>query len=156
MSIGLTPGHTYRFEVRATDRAGNVGGWVAGPTVRAALTQQTSTSITWTGTWTSVTDSRFSGGSVRYTTATWAKATYSFTGRSIAWVTTFAPNRGVAKIYLDGVLAATVDTTSATTTFHRVAFAKTWSASGFHTIRIVVVGTAGRPRVDVDGFEILR
>ena len=39
MNVGLTPGHSYRFEVRATDRAGNVGAWVAGPTIRAALTQ---------------------------------------------------------------------------------------------------------------------
>jgi len=155
MSIGLTPGHAYRFEVRATDRAGNVGGWVAGPTFHAYLTQQTNTSIGWAGAWTSVSDDRFSGGSARFATAAGAKATYSFTGRAIAWVTTFAPNRGVAKVYLDGVLVATIDTAS-TTAFHRVAFAKTWSSSGFHTLRIVVVGTVGRPRVDVDGLEVLR
>jgi spore germination protein YaaH len=156
LPVGLTPGHSYRFEVRPTDRAGNVGAWIAGPTFRPALTQQTSSAMTWGGTWTTVNDSRFSGGSARIATAAGARATYSFTGRSIAWVTTFAPNRGIAKVYLDGVLVATIDTGSVTTAYHRVAFAKTWSASGFHTIRIVVAGTAGRPRVDVDAFAVLR
>jgi len=156
MAVTLTPGHTYRFEVRATDRAGNVGAWVAGPTVRAYLTQQTRSSISWSGAWKSVSDPRFSGGSVRFTSAAGARMTYSFKGRAIAWVSTFAPNRGMAKVYIDGSLVATVDTGAPGLAFHRVAFARTWSASGYHTIRIVVLGTAGRPRVDIDALEVLR
>ena len=156
LAVALTPGHSYRFEVRARDKAGNVGSWVAGPTVRAYLPQQTSTAITWTGTWTKVSDGRFSGGSVRHSSATGASAKYAFTGRAIAWVTTLGADRGAAKVYIDGTLVATVNLNAATTTFGRVAFARTWSASGFHTIRIVVVGTAGHPRVDVDALEVLR
>jgi spore germination protein YaaH len=152
----MKPGHTYRFRVRARDKAGNVGAWVAGPTIRPYLPQQTYGSITWSGGWATATDERFSGGTARHTSTAGARMTYSFTGRAIAWVTTFGASRGVAKVYLDGVLVATIDCYASSETFRRVAFAKTWSSSSTHTIRIVVSGTAGRSRVDVDALEVLR
>jgi spore germination protein YaaH len=156
MYLALTPGHAYRFEVRARDKAGNLGGWVAGPTIRAYLPQQTYAGLTWKGTWKSATLASCSGGSVRYATAAGASAAYSFTGRAIAWVTTLGPDRGAAKIYVDGVLVTTIDLHATSTSYRRVAFAKSWSAAGTHSLRIVVVATAGRPRVDVDAFEVIR
>lgn len=156
LAVALTPGHTYRFEVRARDKAGNVGGWVAGPTLRSYLPQQTSAALTWKGTWVKVLDDRFSGASDRYATTAGASVSYSFTGRAIAWLSYVAPSNGAARVYIDGVLATTVDLHSASKSFKRVAFARTWSSSGFHTIRIVVVGTTGHARVDVDAFEVLR
>jgi hypothetical protein len=149
-------GHTYRFEVRAHDHAGNVGGWVAGPTLKPSLVQQTSTSITYHLTWTTSTYASFSGGSVRYATAAGASASYTFTGRSVAFVTTRAISRGAVKIYIDGVLATTFDCYAASSTFRYVAFARTWASSGTHTIKLVVVGTAGRHRVDLDAIEVER
>jgi Predicted glycosyl hydrolase len=156
LAVTLTPGHAYRFEVRARDKAGNTGGWVAGPTIRTYLPQQTYTGIVWKGTWTKVDAAQCSGGSVRYATVAGASASYAFTGRAIAWVTTLGPDRGSAKVYVDGVLVATLDLHANATTYRRVVFAKTWSASGNHSLRIVVVGTAGHPRVDLDAFEVLR
>ena len=126
----------------------------AGPTIRAYLPQQSYSAITWTGTWTKLTDVHCSGGSVRSASTLGARATYSFSGRAVAWVSTVGPGRGSAKVYLDGTYITTVDLAAATTTFGRVVFAKTWAGSGFHTIRIVVA-TAGQ-RVDVDAFEVLR
>jgi hypothetical protein len=35
-------------------------------------------------------------------------------------------------------------------------FTHQWPTVGTHTIRIVVVGTAGRPVVSADGFVLLR
>jgi spore germination protein YaaH len=156
LAMSLETGHTYRFRVRARDRAGNVGAWVTGATTTPVLRQQTSTAIIWKGSWTTRSDSRFSGGSARFATAAGASATYTFTGRSIAWVSLFASDRGSARVYVDGVLVATVSTYASDRTFRRVAFAKSWSVSGDHTLRIVVIGTAGRPRIDVDALEVLR
>jgi hypothetical protein len=156
LAMSLAPGHTYRFRVRARDRAGNVGAWVTGATTTPVLRQQTSTAITWKGSWATSAGTHYSGESARLATAAGASASYTFTGRSIAWVSTFAPDRGSAKVYVDGVLVATVSTYATTTSFRRVAFAKSWSTSGYHTLRIVVVGTAGHPRVDVDALEVLR
>lgn len=156
LAVTLTPGRSYRFQVRAIDRAGNVGSWVSSATVRAYLPQQTYTAIRWKGTWRLGTSTGYSAGTDRFATAAGASVTYSFTGRAIGWVTTLGPDRGAAKVYLDGRLVATIDTNSASLVFRRVAFARTWGSSGYHTLRIVVVGTAGRARVDVDAFEVLR
>ncbi|NJD26926.1 MAG: hypothetical protein FIA92_01355 [Chloroflexi bacterium] len=156
LSTGLKPGRTYRFEVRARDALGNVGGWAAGPTLRPKLIQQTSSALRWKGTWRGASSTAFSGGSVRYSTAAGAKVKYTFTGRAIAFVTTLASSRGQVRVYLDGSYVTTLDLRSATYTPRAVAFSKSWSARGTHTIKLVVVGTAGRPRVDVDAFEVIR
>jgi hypothetical protein len=154
--VSLAPGHSYRFAARARDRAGNAGPWATGPTVRASLRQETTSAITWTGTWTQDARAQYSGGAVRYASAPGASARYAFTGRAIAWVATFNPTRGVARVYLDGALLATIDTHAAQTTNSRVAFARTWASSGPHTIRIVVSGPVGGPRLDIDAFEVLQ
>ena len=156
LAVTLTPGHSYRFATRARDRAGNLSSWVTGPTIRPSLVQQTSTALTWLGSWSRASRAEYSGGSVAYASAAGASVKYAFTGRAIAWVSTFHWSRGTAKVYLDGVLVATIDTYRSTTTVRKVAFAKTWSSSGFHTLRIVLVGTLNRPRVDVDALEVLR
>jgi spore germination protein YaaH len=156
MAVTLAPGQAYRFEVRARDNLGNVGAWVAGPSVRAYLPQQTYSGISWKGTWPTTTDARYSGGSSRSAAVAGASVSYAFTGRAVEWVTSVGPSRGAAKVYIDGVLVATIDLYAPTASFLRVAYARTWSADGNHVIRIVVVGTAGRPRVDVDAFGIVR
>lgn len=150
----MTPGHSYRFEIRARDLAGNVGSWVAGPALHPALTQQTSSSIAWSGATATLASSRYSGGSLRYLAARGASATYTTTARSLSFVTSQGSTRGTAEIWIDGVRAATVELTAASTTFRYVAFSKTWSTLGTHTIRIVSVGSPAR--VDIDAFGVIR
>jgi len=147
---------TIRFRVRAVDRAGNIGAWATGAVLSPRLVQQSSTAIAYTSTWTSATSTSYSGGSAKYATAAGASATHTVTGRSIALVTTKAPSRGALKVYVDGVLSATVDCYAATTAYRVQAWQKTWTTSGTHTVKLVVVGTAGRPRVDLDAFAVLR
>src|SRR4051812_30460741 len=53
-------------------------------------------------------------------------ATVTFSGRSFAWVSTFGSTRGSAKIIIDGVWIATVDTHRSSTTYRAVAWAGTW------------------------------
>ena len=150
----MTPGHTYRFEIRAHDRAGNVGSWVAGPTLHPSLTQQTSSSIAWSGATATLSSSSYSGGSIRYLNATNASASYTTSARSLSFVTSKGPTRGTAEVWIDGVLQGTVVLTSSTTTNQYVAFAKTWSSLGTHTIRIVSVGSPAR--VDIDAVGVIR
>jgi hypothetical protein len=52
------------------------------------------------------------------------------------------------------VLLATVDLYSATQQSQRVVWGGVWSTSATRTITIKVLATAGRPRVDVDGFFV--
>ncbi|HEY8238481.1 MAG TPA: N-acetylmuramoyl-L-alanine amidase [Candidatus Limnocylindrales bacterium] len=150
-----TPGHTYQFRVRAKDKAGNVGAWVTAPTVKPALTEQTSPWVHWTGSTTTTSYSKYSGGSQRYLGAAGASATYTTTASSLSFVTTKGPNRGSAQVWIDDVLAATVDLTTASTTYQVVAFARTWSTVASHKIKVVAVG-GPIPRVDVDAFGVIR
>jgi hypothetical protein len=154
-AANLAPGHTYRFEVRARDRAGNIGSWKAGAVLKPALTQQTSTAVHWSGSSTTASSSSYSGGSVRYLRAAGAYATYTTSARSLSFVTTKGPGRGTARIYVDGVLKATVQLNASTYTYRFVAFAASWSSVGTHTIRVVSVGTPV-VRVDVDAFGVIR
>ncbi len=144
---------TARQQVQATDARANTSAFVGGPVVHVTVIQQsTTTAIHYTGTWRTVYSSSVSGGSLRYATAAGASATYRFTGSSIAWVTTRAPGRGSARVLVDGVAVATVNLLAQHGTARIMAFARTWPTVGTHTIQVVVVGTAGHPRVDLDAF----
>ncbi len=84
-----------------------------------------------------------------------AKAKLSFTGRNVAWGAPKSAVRGQAEVWVDGVKETTVDLYSSTTLARRVVFSKSWAFSGSHTVEVRVLGTAGRPRVDVDAFVVL-
>jgi spore germination protein YaaH len=151
----LAPNHSYRYQVRARDRAGNVGAWVAGPTFRAYLRQEARASIAYGGTWRTATQAGSSGGAVRHATSAGASVRYTFSGRAIAVVSTLGPDRGDVRVYLDGTYVTTISTQASALSLRRVVFSKTWSTAGTHTLRLVVVGTAGHPRFDLDALEVL-
>jgi predicted phage tail protein len=52
ITASLTPGSTYQFRVRAMDGAGNWGEWAFGPEFVVGVHQETSSAITYSGTWT--------------------------------------------------------------------------------------------------------
>ena len=145
-------GSFVRQRARATDRFGNTSQWVAGGQVKATVTQQTSTAVTWRGTWRTVTTTSASGGSLRYATSARASASFRFSGSSIAWVAAQGPTRGSVRVYIDGAYATTVNLRTASVHSRAIVFARNWPSNGTHTIQIVVLGTAGHPRVDVDAF----
>ena len=125
-----------------------------------------------TGTWT--TDSTFegaSGGSQVFATSA-ATATYSFTSPNITLVTTKAPDRGVARIYIDGVpvtdagvavagdlgLAKSgVDLYAKTAIGQQVVYQKRAMTNAAHTITVEYTGTknaaSSGTRVDVDAYD---
>jgi hypothetical protein len=146
----------FQFRVRAVDKSGNVGAWATGPNLTSRLIQETSASVRYRGTWRKTSSISLSGGSAKYAKTAGASATFSFTGRSIALVTTTAPTRGKVKVYVYGALVATIDLWS-TSIRHRVlAWQKTWATSATRTVRLVIVGTHARPRVDLDAFATLK
>lgn len=156
MNWTMNPGHTYRFKVRARDKAGNLGSWVYASTWSASLIQNTSTSVKYTGSWSAASGAAHSGGSVRFATGAGASATLTFSGRAFAWVTTLRETGGEVQVWVDGVLAGTVDTYAESTTYRQVVFSKAWAGYGSHTVKLVVVGTPDRPRGELDAFEVIR
>jgi hypothetical protein len=152
----MNPGHSYRFRVRARDKAGNLGAWSPSYTWYPVLVQQSGTGLTWTGTWASASNTQNSGGSAKSASVAGASVTYAFSGRAVGWVTTLRPDAGEVQVWVDGVLTKTVDTRADATTYRQVVYGKTWSSYGAHTIRLVVVGTTDRPLATLDAFEVVR
>ena len=149
-------GSAHRFRITPYDAAGNAGTPRDTVSVSPVLVQQNASGVTYKGTWSRATVAGASGGTVAWSKAVGASATYVFTGRSIGVLMTTGPGRGAVRFYLDGVLKATVDTRATATTLQKVPWSLRFASSGRHTLRVVVVGTAGRPRVDLDGFVVLQ
>jgi hypothetical protein len=152
----LTINATSRFQVRARDRAGNTGGFADGPLVRPTLTQQTSGALAYTGTWTSSSSSSASGGSTRFATRAGASVSLTFSGRSIGVVAPRSSTRGSVKVYVDGVYVGAVSTYRSAAQSRVVIYARDWGSVATHTIKLVVAGTAGHARFDLDAFAVLK
>jgi hypothetical protein len=155
LDVTLTPGKNYRFRVRAHDKAGNVGAWATGPTLHPKLVQQTGSGVSWRKAWSSDSATAFSAGSVRRSTTAGATAAYRFSGRSVGFVTTYGPDRGSVKVYIDGKYVTTVNLSAGGPAERVVVYSRKWKSFGTHTIKLVVVGSSGHPRVDVDAFAVL-
>jgi hypothetical protein len=112
--------------------------------------------ITYKGTWRSARASAYIGGAVRYARSSGASATFTFTGRGVAWVGPKGPTRGSARVFVDGVFIRTVSFYARSFSLRQVAFAANWANVGTHTMTIKVVGTAGHPMVAIDAFYVLR
>jgi hypothetical protein len=153
-TVNLNPGHTYKFEVRPTDNAGNVGFFTAGSKFTLTAFQETASAITYTAGWTHQAVTGAYGGSVKFATVAGKKATFSFTGKQVAWVSTIASNRGSATASLDGGAATTVNTHGTATKPAKVVYTATKTA-GTHSLVVNVLGTAGHARVDVDAFLVI-
>ncbi|MEU6617788.1 N-acetylmuramoyl-L-alanine amidase [Streptomyces parvus] len=140
------------WKMNAHDQAGNTAS--ASVTGTPVILQETS--ATRSGTWSTKSSTSYLGGKSYSSTAKNASLTWTFTGRSAAWVVSRASGSGQAHVYVDGVKAATVDLKSATTKYRDAIWTKTWSTSAKHTVKIVVVGTQGRPTVTTDGLVYLK
>jgi hypothetical protein len=148
----LTRGTTYRFRVYATDGTSTSAAYVYGPSFKPMVSDNSSTLITYSGTWGTGSYPTYYGGTDRYASTVGASATYTFTGKSVAWIAYKSSIRGSAQVFVDGVLKATVSLYATTSTARAQVFAFNWATSGSHTLKVVVVGTAGHPRVDIDAF----
>ena len=150
----LTYSQPYELQVTARDRGANT----TTTTVAFTPTRYTESSslATYTGSWSLVRSSSYQGGKARATTTAGKKVSYAITGRSIAWVAATGPTRGSAKIWVDGVYAGSVSTRASTTSYRKVVWSRSWAAAGPHTVTLVVSGTSGHPRVDVDAMIVAR
>ncbi len=146
-----------QFRVRATDAAGNVSPWATGPAFTPLLFENTNGHVVYKhGPWKVGRNPTSSGGSTSYATAADASAQLTFTGRTVAYVTPTGPSRGSARVFVDGVLLKTVNLHKSPAQPRQVLFTWTWPTIGTHTIRVVVAGTPGHPRVDLDAFLVLK
>jgi hypothetical protein len=145
-----------RFRASSTDAAGNTGAPRSSSDRSPRLIQQSSSTLSWGGTWKLSTSSKYSGGTARYVTVSSRTMSYKVTGRSVAIIAVTGPTRGKMKIYVSGRYITTRSLYAATTGYRKVVWQDTWTTSGPRTVKIVSVATSGRPRVDVDAIVVLK
>lgn len=153
----MVAGRRYRLAVAARDRAGNWTAWRLGPEFTVNFTQENGTGITYAGTgWKRLASSSSLGGYVTAGPTANAYARFTFSGRSVAWIGSRGPDRGVAWVYLDGTLIEKIDLYRSTYETRRVHFSRAVGTTTAHTLDVLVIGTSGRPWVDVDAFVVLK
>ncbi|MFB9577500.1 peptidoglycan recognition protein [Streptomyces yanii] len=140
------------WSMKAYDLAGNT----AAASVSGTPVILQETSATKTGTWTTKSSSSYLGGKSYSSSSKGASLSWTFTGRSAAWVVSRATTSGQAYVYVDGTKVATVDLKSSTTKYRDALWTKSWSTSAKHTVKIVVVATSGRPTITTDGLVYLK
>ena len=93
------------------------------------------------GTWYPKTYSWASGGTITMCMDTNARATVTFTGTAVSWVGYRDQWSGIARVYIDGSLHATVDTYGASAQSQAVIYTASGLSEGIHTVAIEVTGT---------------
>lgn len=146
-------GRSYRYRVRATDRQGNVGAWVAGAAFESGRYQNSSPSVAYSSGWSTLPNTRALGGSHRHASTRGSRVSITSVVRDFAWVTTRTTTSGSAQVWVDGVLAATINTRSSTTSYRQLMFARHFSGLTSHKIEIRPIGNG---RVYLDAFLVMR
>jgi hypothetical protein len=116
--------------------------------------QDLATGISFRGSWSVASHRRYRGGQAYTASQRGARATLTFSGTGITWIGPTGPTRGQARIYIDGRYVRTVDTYAATFHPSRVLYSARWTTTRDHVIRIVVLGTRGRPTVAIDELVV--
>ena len=109
---------------------------IKGKTVRV---EETNTNIKYTGTWETVSGNKYSGGTIKTTSQSGAKAEFTFTGTSISLIGPKDTTRGIAKVTIDGTVY-TVNMYNSTSQPRVYMFQKKGLSSGKHTITIEYTG----------------
>ncbi len=121
-----------------------------------ATYQQTSTSLVYSGTWSTFSTASASGGSYRRSSTSGASVMIPFNGTRLDWIATRGTTMGKADIYLDGILVAeALDLYRSSVAYQQ----KVWSSgtlpAGYHTVRIVRQKDSGAGRyINVDRVDV--
>lgn len=131
--------HTIEVEVLRKKNAASTGTWVGvdGFMVRGNITVESSPRIRY-GTWRGKSRLAASGASYRESGSAGATASFTFTGRSVTWVTAKGPRYGRARVVIDGVQHV-VDLYRRTHSW-RAKISYTGLSAGRHRIKIKPLG----------------
>ena len=117
------------------------------PELTYHLVDDRDASLIYSGTWHNDSSSTFLNGTARYTSDTNASVSFTFTGTAIQWYGQNDTNFGTAKVYIDGILAETVNVNGPMIS-QKLLFNRTGLPAGEHTILVVCTSAT----IDVDYF----
>ncbi len=140
----LTLGERIRYTAQATGCDGSASPAATGPTRIYNVTQQDGDWVSRAGSWSTLTSSAFSGGTIGETYVPGASVRF-YMGHvaAIALVGERGPHKGTARVYVDGVYSTTLNNYATATAERRVLWTDSFSEAGPHTLTVVNVGSAG-------------
>ena len=97
----------------------------------------------------------WSGGTAALGFSSGQRATFSFTGTGVRWIGERAPWTAIANVYLDGALAATVDTYASIEETNSVLYTASGLGSGVHTLVIEVPTPRTKNPASTDYFVVV-
>ncbi len=152
---------TYLMVLGATSSTGS-GNPVPNPppTVTATNTrlEQDNSAAQYSGTWYPNRGGFNSGGSATLAMNSGDSVKLPFTGTGVKWIGYSDPWSGIAEVYIDGALKATLDTYSANTQAQKAQYSVDGLTNGAHTLNIVAKGqhsaTSQGAWVWIDAFDV--
>ncbi|HXU11693.1 MAG TPA: Ig-like domain-containing protein, partial [Candidatus Binatia bacterium] len=115
-------------------------------------------SVAYTGTWLTQARGDLSGGTVVEGADVNSTSSLTFNSTGVKWIGFKGPWAGIAEVYLDGTLRATVDTYGPVEQAQVVMYTFSGLPSGTHTIQIKVTGTwsasSSSAWIVVDAFDV--
>jgi len=169
---GLAPGvHTFSIEITHERGAGTDGSWVwidafdvvgtpiaGGVTAGNGRIEQDNPAMTYLGRWFKNNSAALSGGAAALATDASSRASLSFTGSGVSWMTYQDQWSGVARVYVDGELKTTIDNYASPARAGVFAYSISGLGSGSHTITIEATGSRNSSSqgswVWVDAFDV--
>ena len=131
------------------------------PTQVVSQLQDAGSAMTYTTGWTlGDTSKSWSGWYAAVSTTPGARATLPFKGTSISWIGFRGPDAGIARVYLDGSLAAEVDLYYPDNRVQAIVYTSPQLADGNHTLIVEATGLKNTAsvgtRVVVDAFDVTK
>jgi len=169
---GLAPGvHTFSIEITHERGPGTDGSWVwidafdvvgtpiaGGVTAGNGRIEQDNPAMTYLGRWFKNNSAALSGGAAALATDASSRASLSFTGSGVSWMTYQDQWSGVARVYVDGELKTTIDNYASPARAGVFAYSISGLGSGSHTITIEATGSRNSSSqgswVWVDAFDV--
>ncbi|NLY43091.1 MAG: PKD domain-containing protein, partial [Clostridiaceae bacterium] len=153
---GLVNGKVYYYTVTAIDEAGNES--VTAPVVSvipcapAGFYEENDLGIVYSGAWSRLWDSNCSGSNYMRSNTEGDTVSFVFEGTGIRWIGRPDTNGGIAEVYVDGVLADTVDLYRPQTEYGVIVWQSRVLSLELHQITIKNISNK---HVNIDAFEVV-
>ncbi|MCW2779105.1 MAG: Thermophilic serine proteinase precursor, partial [Frankiales bacterium] len=153
----VVPGTTYHLRVVPYDGLGGVGAPSASVAVEVPFDDR-ATGLRYSPGWSSLAGDGRWRGTLRRSSAAGSSVTATLEASSLTLVADRGPASGQADVVLDGVRVARVDLGAPALQRRAVVWRSGPLPGGIreHTLRVVVLGTPGRPQVTLDGLAAER
>ncbi|MBI5198311.1 MAG: putative Ig domain-containing protein, partial [Nitrospirae bacterium] len=154
---------TFDFTIRVDDNQGVYNEKVLILTIDEKKTryEENDPALVYQGSWAFSADGSASGGGYNYSsdTGTPGRVTLTFSGSEVRWISDVWGDLGIANVYLDGNLDATVDLYGNANLYQQVVYTKKGISPGVHALTLEVTGmknskSAGKV-IDLDALEVI-